>query len=190
MIRITSKFLTYLSEPLNAKLIIEMMERSGFTASQLLETFKDTSQATLYRRLQKMLKDGILKVVGENQIRGTLEKVYALDFDMKEVERKLAKDNDGEAYMRLVTYYTLGILKEFDEYTSRDGINIAEDGSGCSIAPIYATHEELRSALIKIGEVITELQGHKPDGKRKLRNLCVITTPPKNLKGEIHDDKH
>ncbi len=176
----TSKFLRYLSEPLNAKLIIEMKDRGEATASQLMETFQDIPQATLYRRLQKMLKDGILKVVGENQIRGTLEKVYALDFDIAKIEQRLAKDNDGEMYMQLVTYYMLGILKEFDEYTSSDGIDLANDGSGCSIAPIYATHEELTGALLKIGEIITDLQSHKPDGKRKLHNLCIITTPPKN----------
>lgn len=183
-------FGAYLAEPLSAKLIIEIMERGEITASQLLETFNEIPQATLYRRLRKMLKDGVLKVAAENQIRGTLEKVYALGFDMEESKRKLSESNNGEAYMQIITYHILGILQEFSEYTSKENINLVGDGSGCSVAPVYATYEELTAALTKIGGIITELQSHKPDGKRKLHNLCVITTPPQNLKGEIRNEKN
>jgi DNA-binding PadR family transcriptional regulator len=180
VISIITKFLTYLSDPLSAKLIIEIQEQGEITASKLLERFYDIPQATLYRRLQKMLKDGVLKVVAEHPIRGTVEKVYALGFNMEKTRQELGESNNGDAYMQMVTYYVLGILQEFREYTTKEEIDLAGDGSGCSVAPVYATHEELMNALMKIGEIITELQSYKPDGKRRLHNLCIITTPPKN----------
>lgn len=173
-------FLSYLSEPINAKLIVEIYKRKQITTTQLLEKFNEIPQATLYRRMQKMLKDGVLKITGENHIRGTVEKMYALNFDFEEIKRDLAEANDSEMYLQYATIYMLGILREFQEYTAKKDIDIAGDGSGLSIAPIYATTEELREALIKIGDILLPLVNNPPGEGRQLRNLCIINTPPKN----------
>ena len=90
-----------------------------------------------------MTSDGILKVVEENPIRGTVEKVYALSFDFNVNIEKIVAENDGKLYMQAVTQYMLRILREFQEYTVRDDMNIALDGSGFSVVPVYATLEEL-----------------------------------------------
>ncbi|MCL1806240.1 MAG: hypothetical protein FWG31_00885 [Oscillospiraceae bacterium] len=177
---IIENFLSCLSNPINAKLLLEIKERGQTTASQLLAKFSDVPQATLYRRLQKMLGDGHLKIAGENQIRGTVEKVYALNYDLDAEWNKMGNTNDGRTYMRFVTYHTLGILREFMEYTAKEDINIQKDATGLFIAPVYATNEELTETLNKIIEALTELKDNKPDGERRLRNICITITPPKN----------
>lgn len=174
------KFFSNISEPLNAKLILEIKECGQATTSQLLEKFNEVPQATLYRRLQKMLKDEILKIVGENQIRGTVEKVYALNYDFDAKWKQMGETNDGKAYMQFVTYYTLGILQEFKEYTTKENIDIKNDGTGIFIAPVYATFDELINASKKIGEILNGLKHNEPNEERRLRNICVTITPPKN----------
>jgi len=169
-----------LSDPINAKLILEIKESEQATASQLLEKLSDIPQATLYRRLQKMLSDGILKVVEENRIRGTVERVYSLGYDLDAEWKKMGETNDGKTYMQFVTYHTLGILQEFLEYTSKDDIDLGGDATGLFIAPVYATNEELTSTLNKIVELITGLKDNKPEEGRRLRNICITVTPPKN----------
>jgi DNA-binding PadR family transcriptional regulator len=174
------KFISYLCEPLNAKLMLEVSERKQVTTAQLAEKFNEIPQATLYRRLQKMLGDGVLKVVEERQIRGTVEKVYALGFDIQENKQNLIESNDSQAYMQWVTHYMFGILQEFKEYTEKEDINIGGDGSGFSIAPIYATYQELEDTFNEIGAIVKKLKENQPSGERKLHNFCVIATPPKN----------
>ncbi|MCL1819777.1 MAG: hypothetical protein FWG36_03865 [Oscillospiraceae bacterium] len=173
-------FLSYLSDPLNAKLILEIKELEQATASQLLERFSDIPQATLYRRLQKMLCDDVLKIVEERQIRGTVEKVYALNYDLDAEWKNMGETNDSKTYMQFVTYHTLGILREFMEYTAKKDINIGGDATGLFIAPVYATNEELTTTLNRVVEILTELKDNKPDGERRLRNVCITITPPKN----------
>lgn len=127
-----------------------------------------------------MLGDGILKVVEENHIRGTVEKVYALDYDMDAEWKSMGDTNDGKAFMQFVTHYTLGILREFQEYTAKENMDLKGDGTGLFIAPVYATNEELKLALNKIVEILTELKDNTPTGERKLRNICTTITPPKD----------
>jgi hypothetical protein len=127
-----------------------------------------------------MLDDGIIKVVEENQIRGTVEKVYSLGFDYEKSVKKIADENDGETYLQIITQNMLGILHEFQEYTQKPNIDLVGDGSGLSLAPVYATVEELTEALVKIGDILLSLKANQPNGKRKLHNFCIITTPPKD----------
>jgi len=170
-----------LGDPINTKIIMEIQKKGQATATQLMIKYDEIPQATLYRHLKKMLSDGILKVIEENSIRGTVEKVYALGFDIEEDIKKGLEANDGGLYLQLATQYMLGVLREFQEYTDKDNINIVKDGSGFSVTPVYATVEELTEALLKINKIISRLETNSPDGKRQLHSLCLITTPPKDL---------
>ena len=173
-------FLSYLSDPVNAKLLLEIKERGQATASQLLGKFSDIPQATLYRRLQKMVGDDVLKIVEENPIRGTVEKVYALTYDLDEAWKNMGDKNDSKTYLQFVTYHTLGMLREFMEYTARDNIDLKSDATGLFIAPVYATNEELTTTLNRVVEILTGLKDNTPDGERRLHNICITITPPKS----------
>ncbi len=61
--------------PIKCKLLIEIFSNNRTTAKQLGEKFQDISKATLYRYLNKMLKDDIIKVVEENKIRELLKSI-------------------------------------------------------------------------------------------------------------------
>ena len=63
-----------LTNPTKNKLILQVMKEGRTTAKALAEKHKDIPQATLYRHLKKMLADGILKVVEENNYRITKNK--------------------------------------------------------------------------------------------------------------------
>ncbi len=172
-------FFSSISDPLNAKLLLEIYEQKQATTAHLLVKFQDIPQATLYRRLKKMLADGVLKVVEENPIRGTVEKVYALGYDIDAGLKNMSDTNDGKTLQRFVTHSLLGILREFGEYTAKENIDIKEDGVGFFIAPVYATNEELIAALDKIVETLYGLKDNKPNKARKLRNIFIASTPPK-----------
>ncbi len=174
------KFFACISDPVNARLLLEIYEQKRVTTANLLEKFTDIPPATLYRRLKKMLCDGALKVVEERPIRGTMEKVYALGYDIDARWKEMGETNDGKAYLQLVTLSLLGILKEFQEYTARADIDLKGDGTGFYVAPVYATYEELTAALNKIGEALDALKNNAPGEGRKFRNICIAITPPKN----------
>jgi DNA-binding transcriptional ArsR family regulator len=168
-----------LTNPARAKIILELYARGQLTAKELLEKFPGISQPTMYRHVKAMLGDGTLKIAGEKQIRGTVEKTYTVAADLENDAQKIVTENDGKGYFTLFSQYILGVMTEFKDYSERDDIDILKDGSGFTVAPVYATTEELQGAIMKVGEVLRELYRNKQTAERKLHNICIITTPPK-----------
>ena len=69
-------------------------------AKHLADIYTDIPQAALYRRLKKMTCDGILKIAKETQIRGTVERTYALAYDINRDTENLLEKNSGTVYMQ------------------------------------------------------------------------------------------
>ncbi|MFP3154666.1 hypothetical protein LQZ18_09620 [Lachnospiraceae bacterium ZAX-1] len=173
------KIIACFTNPAKCKLMIEISSKKQVTAKQLAKKFTDIPQTSLYRYLKSMADDGVLKIVKENQIRGTVEKVYACALDFSIEVGKMIKENNGQVYMLLFSQYMMGFMQEFREYTSRADIDIVKDCSGFSLAPVYATREELESALRKFGEILAPLMQNEKTPERSLHNIGIITTPPK-----------
>lgn len=170
----------YMGNPVMLRLLLEIQEQGQTTAKILAETYTDIPQATLYRYLSRMLKDDVIKVVAENKIRGTVEKVYALNFALEINKQDMLKENAGKEYLHIFTQYAMGMLREFQEYTERKDIDITADGSGFWLTPLYLTKKELEEVVAEIRAILNPLLANAPTDARKLRNIGVVITPPKN----------
>lgn len=120
-----------ISNPAKSRLMIEIMRRGKVTAKYLAEKCVDIPQTTLYRYLKRMTDDGLLKIVGETPIRGTVEKTYALTFDPSDPPSVLGQ-NSGAMYMQMFFQYFLTFAKIFQDYCDTPGIDIKKDRSGLS----------------------------------------------------------
>ena len=176
------KVMDCFTHPIKCRLILELFISGKATAKQLSEIFDDISQATLYRYIKRMTNDGILKIVEENQVRGTIEKTYAVAIDLDSSWQELIGENAGDAYMRMFMQYVVGFIKRFQDYCKDTDIDIQKDRSGFTLAPIYATDDELESALNEYAKIIQPLYENKPSEHRKARTLGLIVSPPENNK--------
>ncbi len=174
------KVMDCFTHPIKCKLLLELYSAGKATAKQLAEIYNDIPQATLYRYLKRMTNDGILKVVEENQVRGTIEKTYAVAIDLDSNEQELIGANAGDAYMQMFMQYVFGFIKRFQVYCKNPNIDILKDKSGFSLAPIYATDEELASAMEEYMKIIQPLYKNRPTPDRKSRTLGLIISPPEN----------
>lgn len=173
------KLMECFTNPVKCKLLLEIHAQQQTTTKQLAKKYNDIPQATLYRYLKKMTTDGVIKIIEEKQVRNVTEKVYAVAIDFNGDVKKMLEENSGEAYMQMFQQYTLGLLHEFQEYTSKEEIDILGDGSGFTVAPIYATKEELESLSRQLHEIIKPLMENAPAPDREMRSLAVVLTPPK-----------
>ena len=126
-----------------------------------------------------MLSDGLLKVIEETQVRGTVEKTYALAFDLNSDFETILAENSGTLYMQLFMQYMLGLLNEFREYTSQSDIDIANDGSGFTLYPVYLSSEEIHELAEKFSDLLQPYREHKNNSERNLHSIAFIITPPK-----------
>lgn len=171
------KLMGCITNPVKCKLLLEIHSREKTTAKHLSDTYNDIPPATLYRHLKKMLSDGILKVVEETQIRGTVEKTYALAFDIDIEMETMLEENSGELYMQYFMQYMIGFAKQFQQYCQSPNINIKEDMSGFSLSPLYLSDKELTSLVADISHIISTVKDNKPSPERKLRTIGLIISP-------------
>lgn len=175
------KLMDCITNPVKCKLLLEIHSQGKATAKHLADIYHDIPQATLYRHLKKMLNDGILQVVEETQVRGTVEKTYALAFHISDSMETMLEKNSGELYMQYFMQYIFGFAKQFQEYCQSPNINIKKDMTGFSLSPLYLSDEELTSLITSISQIITKVKNNEPMPERKLRTIGVIVSPAENI---------
>ena len=173
---LNEKIMECVSNPAKSRLMIEIMRRGKVTAKYLAEKCVDIPQTTLYRYLKRMTDDGLLKIVGETPIRGTVEKTYALTFDPSDPPSVLGQ-NSGSMYMQMFFQYFLTFAKIFQDYCDTPGIDIKKDRSGLSLSHVYLTDEELEKVAADMAQILYPLQENKPKPERKLRTVGLIISP-------------
>lgn len=170
------KIMECVSHTIKCRLLIEILKSGETTAKSLAEKCVDIPQTTLYRNLKRMTEDGVLKVVNETQIRGTVEKTYAATFDLNDTDTVIG-ENSGKMYMQMFLRYLLTFAKQFQTYCDTPGIDIKNDKSGFSLSHVYLTDEELEHAVAAISKILSPLQNNRPVPDRKLRTIGVIISP-------------
>lgn len=173
---LNEKIIECISNTVKCRLMIEIMKCGKATAKYLAEKCNDIPQTTLYRNLKRMTADGVLKVVNETQIRGTIEKTYALTFDPSNPESILGQ-NTGVMYMQMFLQYMLTFTKQFQIYCDTPDIDIKNDKSGFSLSHVYLTDDELENVVSSIAKILYPLQDNKPNTDRKLRTIGLIISP-------------
>lgn len=178
----TDKIMECITNPVKCKLLLEIYSQGQATAKHLSDTHSDIPQATLYRHLKKMLNDGILKVIEETQVRGTVEKTYALALDLNGNFETILAENSGTLYMQVFVQYFLGFAKQFREYCKQPNLNIKGDMSGLSLSHLYLSDEELTELIKGISRLTHVAEKNQMEAGRKLRTIGVIVSPPENSK--------
>lgn len=130
--------------PIRIRILITMGGRE-MTAQQLARALPDIAQATLYRQINTLADGGVLKVVAENPVRGTLEKVYALaDESALNLHPDALGDLSKEDHMRYFTAFTVTLVQQFARYLQNtEQVDPIADGIGYHTVALYMTDDEL-----------------------------------------------
>lgn len=166
-----------LKNPVQLQVLLYLQKYHTLIAKDFLAENSDISQATFYRTLKKMEKNQLITVYCESKKRGLVEKTYVLTEAFKNTTESIILENNGELYEQLLINFFLEILNDFHEYTKRESIDIANDGSGFSAMPIYATTEELVAYSKQISAILAPaLIRQRPDQQKHI--YAAIVTPP------------
>ncbi|WP_164543985.1 helix-turn-helix domain-containing protein [Jeotgalibaca ciconiae] len=171
------KLLQCMKNPIKSQIVLSLYQHPVLTPQELLELNDSISQATLYRTLKKMEEEEILEVASKTQKRGAIEKSYKLAESMLNFGNSVISLNDGDAYAKMFSDFVTELLVEFDNYSKQEPINIAEDGSGFSAVPIYATTDELAVYGKEIKKIL-EPAFKRTNPEQDLHTFATIITPP------------
>lgn len=160
-----------LLNPIRMRIIQYLGTHKTVTAGELVSVMKDIPRTTLYRHINKLQESNIITIISENRIRGTVEKVYALNIST------LSSQNTNQNARNNTYGFLMKILSDFEKYYKNENADPKKDKLFLYNTVLLMSDEEYNSFLKELGDIIIEHINKEPSADRKPRNLSIISTP-------------
>ena len=168
---------TLLLHPLHLR-IVDKIEGRQLTTQQLAAILPDIAQATLYRHLNQLVEGGILAIVEERPVRGTVEKVYAITEPISvELTREDLEQFTRDDLMRYFSGYMMLQSARFERYLQQEEIEIANDGVRFCQIPLYLSNEEYQQLFTEMQGLLLKFTKNQPAPGRRRRIASTSFIP-------------
>lgn len=165
--------------PVRFRILQRFLDGQNKTAKQLTKELKDIPQASLYRHLDALVNAEFLIITEENQIRGTVEKVYTLNFSAVNMTNDEVKELTKEDHLKYFLFFTAQLTKDFETYLQNDDVDFQRDGVGYQQVALNLSDEELLQFVKDMRKVYDKYAKNTPSSQRTKRVISNIIIPEK-----------
>jgi DNA-binding transcriptional ArsR family regulator len=171
--------------PVRMQIIQTLAGGHHFTVHDIAQCLPDVPQATLYRHLNKLVQGGVIDTVAQNQVRGAIEKVYALASDGLISPQEFSESSKDEK-MGVFIQFVSGLINSFGEYVDQEKAVLVKDGLTFRQAELHMNDEEFQEFAHGLADVFKKVINNNPSVDRKKRKVTTIIIP--EAKKERNDD--
>jgi DNA-binding PadR family transcriptional regulator len=157
--------------------IIQTLINRQLTVQQIGERLPHIPQATLYRHLKLLSDSGLLVIVEEHPVRGTVERVFALAEQGADLTEEDLHNVSRDEHMQYFMHFMASILADFGKYMQRENIELKRDMVGYRQASFYASDDELQELIGTVREAVRQAMEREPAEDRTKRTLTTILLP-------------
>ena len=148
------------------------------TPRQLAVALPDIAQASLYRHIKALLEGGILEVVNEQDVNGSVERTYAIVKGAGRLSGEELRGLSAEEHLRYFTIYAVKLIDDFADYIREaPSESVGTDGMSYSSAVIYLSAEERAQFQQDVITLIGRVMSLEPSPDRKRYSLSSIVIP-------------
>jgi DNA-binding transcriptional ArsR family regulator len=178
-----NELLDTILHPVRMRVLMALAGSQGMTPLQIAGQLRDVPQATLYRHINRLARAGMLELVEERPVRGTLEKVYVLN---RLGHSRLGSDDMAqltkEDHLRFFTAFMISMLDQFSRYLNhRRTIDLAADGVGYAQVALFMSDDELAVFSKAINQLLLPYlqpsEARPGEPQRNKRTLATIMMP-------------
>jgi len=162
--------------PVRLRILQALIDRP-LTPLQIAGTLLDVPQATLYRHIDKLAKARVIEVVSERQIRGTMEKVYALPNRAAIVSEKEMAQLSKEDHLRYFTVFVASLLTDFQRYIAQPNAKPSRDGFGYRKFILNLSDKEFAEATKAVNVALKPYLQKGTDDERRGRLFATVVFP-------------
>lgn len=166
-----------MSNPIRMKIVQEIIKKETATTKEIAQACSEIPQATLYRAINKLVKNNIIEVVSENKIRGVSEKVYKIKVNPFDVVDQIVEENNKDGLVNLFYNFMMTLMADFQNYASNEEVNFIKDVIGIRSYAAYLTDEESMELMKEIRESIAKRINNEKTPERRLRKLSTVFVP-------------
>lgn len=98
--------------PVRMRVVLALANRV-LTTQQLVDLMPDVAQTTLYRHINLLLEGGILTIVRESKVRGTVERELTLVKDAGRIDMETSATLSPEQHEQIFTTFLAMLLADF-----------------------------------------------------------------------------
>ena len=154
--------------PVRQRIFQYLLVHETGTVKEIRKALPDVPSASLYRHMKILTENAILTVVGENRIRGTVERIYSLNKSALEID-----DADGAAVQTAL----LGTCASFAKYFSGGSPYPKKDLLLMTTCTLTLNDEEFTDFLSEINQVAVKYMDIPIKEDRKARQITLISAP-------------
>ncbi|RMB81037.1 helix-turn-helix domain-containing protein [Streptomyces shenzhenensis] len=162
--------------------ILQTLLGAELTTAQLRERLPDVSPATMYRHVAALTQAGILEVVRERPVRGTVERSYRVRQGKALVDADARTTMTKDDHRQAFTVFTGALMADFDRYLSHDDAEPARDGVLYRQGAVWATEEEY-AALVEEFTAAVARRTHTTPGDGRTRHVLSLVLVPDKPRG-------
>ncbi|WP_154307398.1 helix-turn-helix domain-containing protein [Metabacillus lacus] len=167
--------------PVRIKVLQVLALGKPLTVQQINQQLPQIAQATLYRHLNKLVKGGMIQAVEEKQVRGTVEKTYALSSGSMLPEQQDIMSASPEEHLNMFLKFIGILISDFEEYIHQPDFHPSKDLGGYSQAILHMSDEEFMDFNRELQRVFLKAAKNEPSPLRQARNITFITTSKRNI---------
>ena len=157
--------------------IVQTVAGAPLTPLQLKQRLGDVPQATLYRHLKQLADGGLLEVVEERQVRGSVERTYGLVADAVALSDDDLESATTDDHFRYFATFVGTLLNDFAAYLDAGDPALGADRVGYRQVPLWLTDDEFDALIEKMRSAVDDHVANEPASGRRRRLLTTIVMP-------------
>jgi|SRR5882757_533275 len=169
-----------LLHPVRMRIMQTLFDSDPMTTTQLRDRMPDVAPATMYRQIAVLAEAGVLEVVAEKRVRGTVERSYRVRAENAVVDPAAREAMTREDHQRSFTTFAASLMTDFDRYLKHEDANPVTDGVVYRQAAVWLTDEEFAAMIDEIEHAVVSRISLAPEGSRARRIVSLVVVPDKN----------
>ncbi|BCB80877.1 hypothetical protein Pflav_072870 [Phytohabitans flavus] len=159
------------------RILQALFDADPLTTGQLRERLPDIPPATMYRHIAVLVDAGVLEVVDERRVRGTVERSYRVHQDQGAIDPAAREAMTRDDHRRAYTTFAASLMGDFDRYLAHPDADPHRDGLVYRQAAVWLTDDEFTAMVAEIEHAVVSRIGNTRDGGRTRRVVSLVVVP-------------
>ncbi|WP_329088567.1 MULTISPECIES: helix-turn-helix domain-containing protein [unclassified Streptosporangium] len=174
-----------LLHPVRMRILQTLFDTDPMTTAQLRDRLPDIAPATMYRHIAVLAGAGVLEVVEEKRVRGTVERSYRVRPEHGAVDPAARAAMTREDHQRAFTTFAASLMADFGRYLGHEDAEPVSDGVVYRQAAVCLTDDEFAAMVEEIeSAVLSRVSLAEGDGRiRRIVSLVVVPDKPGRTSG-------
>jgi DNA-binding transcriptional ArsR family regulator len=166
-----------LLHPVRMRILQALFDADPLTTSQLRDRLPDIAAATMYRHIAVLAEAGVLEVVEEKRVRGTVERSYRVRDEHAVVDPEARANMTRDDHRRSFTTFAASLMGDFDRYFAHEEADPNADGVVYRQAAVWLTDEEFAAMVEEIEHAVVSRMGNARENRRMRRVVSLVVVP-------------